>query len=360
MHYLLRAATFSGFNSLVRELGGEPERFLLAHSLPLDIEDRPDDFVPFRSAVATFEHAARDLDCPDFGLRLALRQGLPILGPLAVLARNMDNVGAAYESISRYLHRQTPAINLRLEPHLKQGFIRLHVSIVEAGIPHLRQALELVAGNGLVITQMLAGRNVFPLRVHFPHPRSAPATNYRRVFHCDVLFEADFCAMDIPLDIMHSPITRADPETARIATDYLAGEQGNAAADLGTLVKQLIQRLLPTGQCRIGVVADHLCLHPRTLQRRLNEEGHHFEELVDAERRHRLQQYLAEPQLRLAQIAGMLGYADQSVMNRSCKRWFDCTPRELRKTLAGKIQASSIRPAAPRSSESSAPAGSGG
>ncbi len=40
--------------------------------------------------------------------------------------------------------------------------------------------------------------------------------------------------------------------------------------------------------------------------------------------------YLAEPRLYLVQIAGLLGYAEQSTLNRSCRRWFDKTPRQYR------------------------------
>ena len=40
--------------------------------------------------------------------------------------------------------------------------------------------------------------------------------------------------------------------------------------------------------------------------------------------------YLAEPMLHLSQVAGLLGYAEQSTLNRSCRRWFGMTPRQYR------------------------------
>jgi AraC-like DNA-binding protein len=32
----------------------------------------------------------------------------------------------------------------------------------------------------------------------------------------------------------------------------------------------------------------------------------------------------------LGQIAGLLGYSEQSVLSRSCRRWFGRSPRGLR------------------------------
>ena len=42
----------------------------------------------------------------------------------------------------------------------------------------------------------------------------------------------------------------------------------------------------------------------------------------NGERRDQAARYLAEPRLHLSQIAGLLGYTEQSTFNRSCRRWF--------------------------------------
>ena len=40
--------------------------------------------------------SAAELDCPDFGLRLSRWQGLDILGPIAVIARNAATLLAGW------------------------------------------------------------------------------------------------------------------------------------------------------------------------------------------------------------------------------------------------------------------------
>ena len=64
-------------------------------------------------------------------------------------------------------------------------------------------------------------------------------------------------------------------------------------------------------------VADQLRLHPRTLQRRLAGEGVTFAALLDRERRAQAARLLTQPDLQLGQVAGLLGYSEQSAFNRA-------------------------------------------
>ncbi|UUY08305.1 helix-turn-helix domain-containing protein [Pseudomonas sp. J452] len=58
----------------------------------------------------------------------------------------------------------------------------------------------------------------------------------------------------------------------------------------------------------------------------LAELGLRFDERVEDIRHDRAVFYLTERNIPLAQIAGMLGYSEQSIFNRACRRWFALTP----------------------------------
>ena len=60
--------------------------------IPSGAELRQDAFLSFEAFIRLLEASADDLRCPDFGLRLSSWQGLDILGPLAVIARNAQTV----------------------------------------------------------------------------------------------------------------------------------------------------------------------------------------------------------------------------------------------------------------------------
>ncbi|MEZ5573599.1 MAG: AraC family transcriptional regulator ligand-binding domain-containing protein [Halioglobus sp.] len=331
MNYLVNTNILSGFDALVSELGGSSDQILAQLNIPTDVLEQQNSFIPFRQAVALLEYTADTLHRPDFGIRLSMRQNLSTLGSLAVLVRNTRTIEDAFRAIARYMHLITPAITLSVQPNPSGQFIRLGIAIIEPGIVASRQILELVMGIGQSITHLLSGSQVYPQAIHFPHPRLVAEDIYRNRFHCPVYFEQPICAVDLPIPAMQRNVAGADEQTARLASEYLAMQYGRAPRQLADQISHLIRQLLPTGHCNIRFIAEQLHLHPRTLQRQLAAHGHVFEKLLDDERRALARHYLSVPDLRLTQIAGMLGYSDQSALNRSCRRWFDKTPKELRK-----------------------------
>jgi AraC-like DNA-binding protein len=100
-----------------------------------------------------------------------------------------------------------------------------------------------------------------------------------------------------------------------------------------TQVREAIEALLDTGTCGHRQVASTLYMHPRTMQRRLKDEGTTFEDIRDQVRRDLAERYLAEPELSLSQVTALLGYSEQSALGRSCRRWFHATPRDFRNRL---------------------------
>ncbi|HEY6575565.1 MAG TPA: helix-turn-helix transcriptional regulator, partial [Mycobacterium sp.] len=150
---------------------------------------------------------------------------------------------------------------------------------------------------------------------------------------CLVAFRQSWCGFELAPRLADKRIESADPETRRIAAKYLESQYLPRTASLSERVAELTRRLLPTGQCSVDAIADQLAIHPRSLQRRLVTESVRCQDVIDRERRALAARYLAEPGLHLNQIAGLLGYTEQSALNRSCRRWFGKTPRQYQAEL---------------------------
>ena len=73
------------------------------------------------------------------------------------------------------------------------------------------------------------------------------------------------------------------------------------------------------------------------MQRRLQEEGTSYQQLLDDTRRELAEQYLGQVDLTLLEVAYLLGFADPSNFFRAFRRWFGETPGEYRsrRGLAG-------------------------
>jgi AraC-like DNA-binding protein len=79
---------------------------------------------------------------------------------------------------------------------------------------------------------------------------------------------------------------------------------------------------LPT----LEAVAANFALSPRSLQRKLQEEGVSYQQLVDEVRKSLALQYLASGQYPLKEISYILGYNETSAFSRAFKRWTGAAP----------------------------------
>lgn len=333
MSSLIRATNLWGYEELVRRLGADPAPFLAEASIP-EISERPDDsFVPFRRQAQLLEISARRLACPDFGLRLARWQGLEMLGAIAVIARSTSTVLGAFAAIANYLYIHSPALELKRAASESDDRLRFEYQITELSLGRTVQAYELSMANGMEILRLLAGPRVRPLYMSFMHAQVAEDEAYHRTFGCPVQFEQPWCGLELSASVGAQSIDSADPQTQQLAEAYLAARYPSHTELMSVRVADLIRRLLPTGQCNAETIADSLAMHPRTLQRHLEAEGEQYADLLARERRSLAERYLAESGLHLSQIAGLLGYAEQSSFNRACQRWFGTTPRRYRLQL---------------------------
>ena len=87
-----------------------------------------------------------------------------------------------------------------------------------------------------------------------------------------------------------------------------------------------VQRGAPTLQ----TAAAHLRTSPRTLKRRLQEEGTTFQDLLDSVRCDLAKRYLEEPRLALGEVSFLLGFSEPSAFHRAFKRWTGKTPLAYR------------------------------
>ena len=332
MATLIRASNLRGFGALVRELGADPAPLQGRFGIAPEAEHEEDGFLPFEPFVRLLDAAADELDCPDFGLRLSRWQGLDILGPVAVIARNAQTLQDGLGSVARYLYVHSPALRLAVASRSAQADLTFTYEVTELDLPVLRQGYELSLANGVRMIRLLGGPDALPSRISFQHEQMGPDAAYADALGCEVRFGQSWCGFELSPDVAGRTIDRADSETRRLATKYLEATYAPVTT-LSERVAALARRLLPTGHCTADAIADQLNLHPRTLQRRLAQEGVRCQDLVERVRRDQAAAYLAEPGLQLSQIAGLLGYTEQSTLNRSCRRWFGMTPRQYRADL---------------------------
>jgi AraC-like DNA-binding protein len=111
-------------------------------------------------------------------------------------------------------------------------------------------------------------------------------------------------------------------------------EQVPSADVIVTRVRKAIEVELRGGEPKIDTIARKLAMSPRTLQRRLRDQGLVFNDILDEMRFLAAKSYLAQRDVAGAEVAYLLGFAEQSSFNHAFKRWSGQTPTEYRRQAA--------------------------
>jgi AraC-like DNA-binding protein len=102
-------------------------------------------------------------------------------------------------------------------------------------------------------------------------------------------------------------------------------------------VRRLLPGLIASGSASIACVANELGIAPRTLHRRLADEGVTFRRLVSEVRQQLAVAYLEERRHDIAEIAELLGFSGVPAFHRAFKRWTNETPGKYGVAESGRL-----------------------
>jgi AraC-like DNA-binding protein len=117
----------------------------------------------------------------------------------------------------------------------------------------------------------------------------------------------------------------------------IADEMLRAVAEaerFSSRVRAALARSLEQGRSSVDDVARALAVSPRTLQRRLEEEGTTFGAVCDATRRAAAFEHLRDRRLGIKETAFRLGFSEPSTFYRAFRRWTGDTPANYRRAYA--------------------------
>lgn len=330
----IRSAGLRGLRATITSLGGDADHYARLGGLDPSALDADDILMPDVAAATTLELAAADLDCPDLGLRVASRQDLSLLGPLALAIQNAPTVADALECTSRYLFLHAPAMRLSLgpDPDGDRDVSALRYDVTAPGVTPPPQGTDLCLGSLHRAVRSLVGADYDLRSVDLPHPPLAPPATYEAFFAAPVRFGRPSALLRFPSRLLRVALTGSDELVRQLALRHLADQSPTAAALVAPAVRSAIDQLLGTGPPGITAVARALSLHPRTLQRRLADEGTSFALILDEVRSTAARRYLESTDLPLSQVAGLIGLSEQSALTRASRRWWDQTPRAVRRS----------------------------
>jgi AraC-like DNA-binding protein len=328
---MVRVDLLHKFAQIVAQFGADADALLLKAQIdPAALSNRHA-VIPHRNYIRLLERTAAELDCPDFGLRLAAAQGgVKVLGPLGYVMRNSPTVREAFRYAVDHVQVYSTAVHMSFEKSSAAGTVFLRVEFVLARVPKYLQTLERALSLTRLSALNISGGQVQPREVWFTHEPISPLSTYREYFGAELRFGQPMNGQlfaDSDLDL---PNPQADTQVYQLATDFIENRYPPTNSAFTPRIRMIIESSLLEGNCTHGSVALRLGMHPRALQRRLRAEGESFEAIKDSVRREIAVRYLKESTIPLIRVAKMLGYSETSALSRSCYRWFAASPRQVR------------------------------
>ena len=327
---LIRGTSLSGFPGLVADLGSDPVVLLRKHHIPPAAVADYESFVDYVGLLRLLEDAALQTEAEDFGLRLARRQGIEILGTVGAAALSAPTVSGALAIFERFLRAFSPASEVRVSEQPDRALATYEWRITLDGLPPHAQGTELALGVSLNVFRALLGTSWSPVMVHVPHEPRAPRRDYVDYFGAPVTFADSIAGFDVKAAELAGGLSQ-DQTIHRVLLAHLERITPAVNSGVSEAVSQVVRGLLPTGALDLDLVAARLALHRRTLQRKLAGEGTSFAAVVDQTRRRIAEAYLRDTDMTLAHLAHELGYGEQSVLTRASRRWFGISPMAYRK-----------------------------
>jgi AraC-like DNA-binding protein len=239
-------------------------------------------------------------------------------------------IGEAFRYVARYFKLINTAVELSIDDTGDPVTFDVEGERGPAGVSRAYAEYCLA----VFVLHMRAGTGVsFRLRrVTFTHRQPPDVAEHERIFECPVEFEAEHNRLVIDRAAWETATSGAQPGVLAVLiehADLLLARLPRGPA-LVERTRRAIGERLRGGDPSLESVARELGMSARSLQRHLRELGSSFNALADEVREATARLYLEQPDMALAEIGYLLGFADQSTFHRAFKRWTGRTPGEAR------------------------------
>jgi AraC-like DNA-binding protein len=319
MTELVRAASLTNYFVVATHVGLNPQSLLSKYKLSRKMLADPEQRLPLAAVVGLLEESAQQSNCESFGLRMAELRKLADIGAVSLLLTHQPTLRDVVKTITHYQHLLNETLAIDIESAGKAVILRAEIVADLATSPN--QAADLAIGVLFRVCWALLGAKWRPLSVNFTHDAPADTSVHQRIFRCALAFNSDFNGIVCPASDLDLPNPDADPAMARYAArlvDLLPDGALTIAPSLERDVRKSIYVGLPMGRATIEQVAQAMGMNVRTLQRRLDEAGRTFSDLINEVRRDLVLRYMENPRYSVSRVAELLGY---SVLS-SFTRWF--------------------------------------
>lgn len=322
-----RFSVQQGWKVIIADIGLDEKALLKEARLPVDLFHRRDatleidDFFALWHALATLSE--------DDTLPLLIGQNISVesFDPPLFAALCSPNLTVAYSRLAQFKRLIGPIV-LTMDQHSDRTVVDIECYGFKAPLPRILALSELTFL--LALARLGTRKRLQPLSVIAPEWPSDTAP-YQAFFGAPI-HQGDCTQLVFSAEDAEQPFITHNLGMWRYFEQGLQQslDQGAPPDAISERVKSLLMELLPSGQASAEVVASHLAMSKRTLQRKLNAEGQPFRHLLQETRKELAMHYLHDKTLSTGEISFLLGFTDGNSFIRAFHSWTGYAPGHYR------------------------------
>ncbi len=322
---------------LLSQQGITTQQWLQAAGLRDSTLDKPDSFLDLDSTIALVDSALLLSNEPALGVHYGQHLNLNAHGILGFAGLVSPTVEMSLKIGFYFVETRSPLLALSLSKSREKAIIGI---CLKASLP---PRIELFALEAIF--------NSFGSMSNYLFPNQSPATEvnttldppdhahlYTDFYNGKVSFSFNQRQnlITFPADFLKKKLLSSDSQ----ALEAVKSRMENQLKKLRHHLSQsnlLVEHLQDWLESSPGFfpsteqIAQRLNTTPRTLHRRLKQEGSTYSDLIDFVKREKAQEYLRDSKLSVIEIAQLLSYSDSSNFARAFKKWTGLSPIEYRK-----------------------------
>ena len=318
--------------------GVNPAPVFDACGIDFNSKEEYDTALPVEAVANLFEGAAAITQNPTMGLSMGQNFHYESSSLLIVAMLAAPTVGEGLRFLNAYDRHIDSGIKTAFYPRTSPT--EFTADLLHEGGATLVQLNDYLMAF-LVQTLATATRKQVPLlEVTFQRAEPSDEAVLRSFFNCQLTFGADSNSIRFHPRYLEEPFLTSNKLLFKILSNametyFSLGEHKNEF--VSTVCRQImLEDSLQNADS--DTIAGRLSISPRTLRRRLADEGYTFQEAKSLARERRAKYLLANSSASLTEIAYELGYSELSAFSRAFRAWVGETPQAYRENVRSLIQ----------------------
>lgn len=321
---LARSEGIVPFVTFLEDIGAPAERLLAQANLSPDVLGRPGALFPLHQGLRFVDAAVRKEGINDLGLIVGQRTRIGDLAPLGRLLSPAMSLSEAIALLVSVIGLFNSALELSLLCCVDKAFFSHKLAL--SSEPHASLFILMLM---IDVVRLAAGPRWRPEAVHVPAAQERKRRAHEAAIEIPCLSGTDCWTISFDRSLLND----------RLRYCALNGDPGDAlealrtaapARDFPGSLRQVIGALLPSGSQGLAAAADAAGVSVRTLQRRLNDAGQTYSQLLEEARHQAALRLLDDRRVKIVDVALELGYSDPANFTRAFRRWTGRSPRSAR------------------------------